>query len=278
MIGVSPAYLVSLHGMSFGPAEIAAALPGIREAGFQAYQPEIFLREDLERWTDFSVAGLREGQDATALAPSVFVGHFAHDEFGDAEALRDGSPSEGARHSMDMAAGVGVPVWAVPLMRFSANGMSANDASGRVKAKLLRFVEACAERGIGLGLELARGNALGGLGSFKAMLGEPGLGGVKLVFDTGHAFVAGEDLPGMAMALAGNIAATHICDTGPGEKRSLAPGRGQVPIGSAIRALRAAGWEGSLDLEISCSPDELLPEYSAAREGLEAMDRVSGRR
>ena len=42
MFGVSPAFVLSLHGQDFSVDDFCEALPRIGRLGFTAYQPEVF--------------------------------------------------------------------------------------------------------------------------------------------------------------------------------------------------------------------------------------------
>jgi len=176
---------------------------------------------------------------------------------------------------MDAAVALGTDTWAVPLMAFAGEFSTASEAVIRAKEKFRVFLEECRKRGLDLALELVKGNAFGGLEDFSQMLKIPGLELVRLVFDTGHAFVSGSDLPAMAKALAPSIAATHLCDSGSYRKESMAPGLGSVPLAATLKSLLAAGWTGSLDLEISCPAGDLRATYRAALSSIQTMLRAT---
>jgi sugar phosphate isomerase/epimerase len=98
-----------------------------------------------------------------------------------------------------------------------------------------------------------------------AVLDDPELGNVGILADTYN--LAGED-PAALAAVVGRIAGVHVADELP----EPAPGVRALPApdgrsATLVRALRAAGWEGTLDVEIFSTPDSFwsLPVDEAAR-------------
>ncbi len=271
MYGVSPAYLVSSFGTSFSPEDIALVLPQLHNDDFSAYQPEIYLRSDLKLWSPRAIKHLESAQKTAEITASVFIAHFAHDEFSSLDALKKAEPSYDALLSMDAAALLGAKDWGVPLLPFIEGFGMGIEGVVRAKEKFHRFTDACSKRNLGFALELAKDNAFGGLEDFITLRSESGFETIRIVFDTGHAFVCGSDLPAMAKNLSGSIAATHICDSGKAKKNSLAPGCGQVPLAATLKALLEAGWKGSLDLEISCAPHEARQTYRSALASLKRL-------
>ena len=74
MIGVSPAFIISLYGYQFTVRDFCEALPLIRDIGFSAYQPEIYLRTELSEWIHNGREVHRTASDL-GLVSSQFVAH-----------------------------------------------------------------------------------------------------------------------------------------------------------------------------------------------------------
>lgn len=105
------------------------------------------------------------------------------------------------------------------------------------------------------------------LAEADALLAEPGLEELGILFDTYHLAEA----PGVHAWIAANahrVAGVHVSDW-PSRSRSdrVLPGEGITPTREAVQALAAAGWDGSLDVEVFSTPDAFwaLPVEEAAR-------------
>jgi hypothetical protein len=155
MIGVSPAFVLSLYGSGFSLQDFCDALPRIKRLGFSAYQPEIYHAVAIPEWVRRALQ-----VDATAselgLRASQFVAHF--------------------------------------------------------------------------------------------ML-----------------------VPALPFELAGRIFGTHLGDNLSTENVKLPPGKGTIPWAPLLRNLRAAGYQGSLDIEIGCPAAEVDGQYRAGLELLQAL-------
>lgn len=104
---------------------------------------------------------------------------------------------------------------------------------------------------------------------------------VKLCLDTGHANIAGQDVPAMIRAFGRHLGSLHLNDNygriGPiYEDLHLFPGYGRIDWDGVMEALRETGYAGTMNLE----PTAELPradartrviQLRAAREVLEAM-------
>ena len=76
MFGVSPAYFIARFGDRFTPEDVAASLPDLARAGFDAFQPEVFHADTLEAWRAAGAALVDRTAADCGLAASQFVGHF----------------------------------------------------------------------------------------------------------------------------------------------------------------------------------------------------------
>jgi len=78
---------------------------------------------------------------------------------------------------------------------------------------------------------------------------------VGLNFDPSHLYRAGDDLVEAALKMGGRIAHSHFRDCphrerSPGLPEQQVPGRGKVDIMGTLRALKRAGYDRVLDLEV----------------------------
>ncbi|MBO3803341.1 MAG: sugar phosphate isomerase/epimerase [Candidatus Brockarchaeota archaeon] len=74
-------------------------------------------------------------------------------------------------------------------------------------------------------------------------------------FDPSHLYRAGDDVAGAALKLGGRIVHSHFRDCprraeGPGLPEEQVPGRGKIDLLAVLRALKDAGYDGALDLEV----------------------------
>jgi sugar phosphate isomerase/epimerase len=106
-----------------------------------------------------------------------------------------------------------------------------------------------------------------------ALLAEPGLDRLGLLFDTYHL----AELPGVhdwIRTNIGRIHGVHVSDW-PARDRSdrVLPGQGITPTAACVETLRAAGWAGSIDVEIFSTPERFwgLPVGEAARQARAAL-------
>ena len=104
------------------------------------------------------------------------------------------------------------------------------------------------------------------LGDALALLDEAGAADVGIMADTYN--LARED-PADVAAVAARVTGLHVADEAvppvPGVR--VLPGQGSGPTRELIGALRSAGWDGTLDVEIFSTPDAFwaLPADEAAR-------------
>jgi sugar phosphate isomerase/epimerase len=108
-----------------------------------------------------------------------------------------------------------------------------------------------------------------------AVLDDAGLHDVGILADTYN--LAGEEPADLAAAV-GRIAGVHVADELP----EPLPGVRALPApdgrtAALVEALRAAGWEGTLDVEIFSTPDAFwaLPPDEAARRAHAALTALA---
>jgi sugar phosphate isomerase/epimerase len=141
-----------------------------------------------------------------------------------------------------------------------------------VLAGLREIAGAAAEVGIRLGLEPAHPaqhesvSFVNGIAQALELLEEAGLDDVGLMADT---FNLWHEPPSALAAVADRVTGLHVADDPgePGRTDRLLPGEGGARSAEHVAALRAAGWDGYLDVEIFATPDGFwsLPADEAAR-------------
>ena len=157
-------------------------------------------------------------------------------------------------------------------------GRSPDEGRAIVADGLERAARAARDAGVRLGFEPispAQHDTAGFVCSLAEALGlldEAGLDDVGIMADTYN--LAAED-PGDIAAVAPRLTGLHVADVPPDETpgvRAL-PGEGAAEI---VRALRAVGWDGTLDVEIFSTPDAFwaLPVDEAARRAHAAVSTL----
>ena len=279
MIGVSPAFLVSLYGPGYSIGNFCEGLQLVRELGFSAYQPEILVETALPEWVQDALNVHRAASDL-GLVPTQFVAHFMQKEFSNPEKLNPRSGIDELHQVLDiMQVFHPCRVLTIPASAFSVNWDSpgATDSSWwqevhqRLVEKIGRYVEVVAEAGMKLAFEILPFSVIGGIGRFLALCNELGSLALGLNFDTGHAWACRELVPLLPFELHDRIFGTHLGDNMSTENIKLAPGKGTIPWEPLLANLLGAGYDGSLDIEIGCRPDQVRQEY---RFGLDHLQQL----
>ncbi len=270
--GVSPAFLLSCYGESFGPEDVERALPRIADLGFRAYQPEVFDAARLDDWTPAAAARVATVATDNGVAPSAFVAHFFGETIASVSALSVTGAAARANVAVfdrvcELAVAVGTSVVVVPALPFG----DGEDGSTRVRPRLVEFFATLLDRSASAGVTLAVETVPGSLIPTASTLAEldRALGGGRIGYlcDTGNALAAGEP-PDLAVRRMARVVATHICDTRAGAGSSECPGSGDVEWPVVLAALAESGFEGSLDIEIRCPEAEVDALYTRALEFL----------
>jgi sugar phosphate isomerase/epimerase len=107
------------------------------------------------------------------------------------------------------------------------------------------------------------------------LLDEAGLPGVGIMADTYNLW---HEEPAALAAIADRVTGLHVADEPrePGRADRVLPGEGGTRSAEHIAALRGAGWDGFLDVEIFSTPDlfwSLSPD-EAARRAYDAISRL----
>jgi sugar phosphate isomerase/epimerase len=269
MIGVSPAFMVSLYGPGFSIGNFCEGLKLVRELGFSGYQPEILVETALPEWVRDARRVHRTASDL-GLVPTQFVAHFMLEEFSNPEKLNPKSGIGELNHVLDiMQAFPPCRVVTIPASAFGVNWDSPEatdfrwwqEVQRRLVAKVGRYVEVVAGAGMNLAFEILPFSVFGGISRFLELCNEIGSPALGLNFDTGHAWACREWAPALPFELKGRIFGTHLGDNMGTENIKLAPGKGTIPWKPLLANLAGSGYDGSRDIEIGCTPDRVIEEY-----------------
>jgi sugar phosphate isomerase/epimerase len=280
-LGVSPAFVFSRHSTAFTPEDYGASLPVIRELGFQYYQPEIYHVGALPAWRQSGARTVDATARSEGLQASQFVAHFLMEGFANAPRLAALAPDlENFQQATAIAREfAGCEVITVPLGPFqtaperAADPTWYRDQQQRLAAKIDAFLAVATAAGLRLALEIVPFSLLTNADGFLrlfAALGAPAHLGLNL--DTGHSWARREIMEFLPWKLQGRVFGTHLKDHNSDQNRPLAPGQGTIPWAPFLRALRASGYTGSLDLEIGCPADRVAAEYAAGRHYLQSLN------
>jgi sugar phosphate isomerase/epimerase len=269
MIGVSPAFMVSLYGPEFSTGHFCEGLRLIKDFGFSAYQPEIFVKTALAEWVLYARNVHRTASDL-GLVPTQVVAHFMLEQFSNAEQLSPRRGLDELKQVLDMMQ-VFSPcrVLTIPALPFSVNwdlpGATSSqwwqEVHQRLVEKIGRYVEVVAGAGLQLAFEILPFSVFGSTSRFLALCNEIGSPALGLNFDTGNAWACREWVPLLPFELQGRIFGTHLGDNMSTENIKLAPGKGTIPWKPLLENLVSTGYDGSWDIEIGCMPDQVRQEY-----------------
>lgn len=152
---------------------------------------------------------------------------------------------------------------------------------GIVLRGLYEIAEAAASAGVRLGLEPSHpsqhesASFVNWIDDSLALLAEAGLDHVGLMADTYNLW---NEPPEALAAVVDRVTGLHVADVPAEVERTdrALPGEGGTRSSEHVAALRAAGWDGYLDVEIFSTPDGYwsLPVDEAARQAYAAITRL----
>jgi len=276
MYGVSPAFILSGYGQGFSIEDFCDALPRIRRLGFAAFQPEIFIAAAVPEW-QWGAQGVQRIAENLGLVPSQFVAHFMLEWFACPERLGPDQGLDDLKRVIEVVqAFPDCRVLTIPAGQFQVEWGSPaatseaawREIQQRLIKKIQRYLEVVSGAGLKLAFEIMPFSVIGGIKRFLGVceaIGSPDLG---LNFDTGHAWACRELAPMLPFELQGRIFGTHLGDNRSTDNVKMPPGQGTIPWAPLLRNLRAAGYAGSLDIEIGCPADQVEQQY---RQGLEHL-------
>ncbi len=279
--GVSPAFVFSRHTTAFTPADYCTSLPVLRDLGFQSYQPEIYFADALAAWAGGGARDVQAEAARCGLHASQFVAHFLMESFANPVRLAAVSADVGLfKQTTAIAQGFpGCSVITVAMGPFEIDPAAAarpgwyQEQQQRLADKLHAYLAVATDAGLKLALEIMPFSILGNSDGFLRMaatLDAPAGLGINL--DTGHAWAGREIMEFLPWKLQGRIFGTHLKDNNSDQNRPLAPGQGTIPWEPFLRALRASGYTGSLDLEIACPADQVATQYTAGLTHLRSLN------
>jgi len=269
MIGVSPAYFLSLFSSRFTPGNIESSLSELTRIGFQSLQLETFVPEQVDLFDKASCLQLKRSIETVGLSTSQFVAHHLQEYFSSFEGLNNPRLISDFRRILSVVTLVHPQgTLTIPQPSFSLGDSfpapSFSEIWSTYLDKLDMLRNLAAEEGIALAVEVLPGSLLGNSDGFLRMtsyLGEPYIG---INLDTGHAWACKENMALLPLKLNQYIYGTHISDNYSCENSSLRPGKGTIPWNLFFSACRMAGYNRPFDVEIRCTPEEVEFEYSAA--------------
>jgi sugar phosphate isomerase/epimerase len=148
------------------------------------------------------------------------------------------------------------------------DGVWVEDLIKRRTEKIHDCLEVIADAGLFLALEILPFSIIGGVRRFIDLCDEVGSDYLGINFDTGNVLASGEIVPLMPFELRGRIYGTHLSDNNGNENSKHSPRKGSIEWKPLLKNLRAAGYTGSLDIEIGCPPERVFDKY---RNGLEYL-------
>jgi sugar phosphate isomerase/epimerase len=283
MIGVSPAFMVSLYGPGFSIGNFCEGLALVRKLGFGGYQPEILVVTALPEWVRDARSVHRAAGDL-GLVPTQFVAHFMLEEFANPGKLNPLRGIDDLKQVIDIVQEFPpCRVLTIPASTFDVDWDSPgatdfrwwHEVQRRLVEKVAGYVRVVEEAGLKLAFELLPFSVFGGAARFPALCDEIGSPALGLNFDTGHAWACREWAPLLPFELKGRIFGTHLGDNLSTENIKLAPGKGTIPWKPLLENLVSTGYDGSWDIEIGCRPDEVAAEYRFGLSYLESLESNS---
>jgi sugar phosphate isomerase/epimerase len=266
MFGVSPAFVLSLYGHDFSVDDFCEALPRIGRLGFAAYQPEVFHAAALPEWAR-GAHRVHSTAEALGLVPSQCVAHFMLEWFANPERLHPSGGLDELRAVVEIfQAFPSCRVLTVPVGQFQPDWRTAEEdwrkQRGCLVEKVSRYLEVVSAAGLKLAIEIVPFSVIGGIRRFLDLCHEIGSPHLGLNFDTGHAWACRELVPLLPFELEGRILGTHLGDNRSTDNVKMPLGQGTIPWGPLLQNLHAAGYDGSLDIEIGCPAGEVEQHYA----------------
>lgn len=282
MIGVSPAFVFSRYGTGFTVADFCDALPKIKRLGFSAFQPEVYVATAIPEWLQ---GARRIGRTAAdlGLVPTQLVAHFLLEAFASPERLNSDVGLDDLKrvveitHAFPACRVVTVPAPQFQMEREVAATGTINawaELHDRVMEKIRRYLEVVSADGLRLAFEIAPFSVLGGIRRFLDVCDQIGSPDLGLNFDTGHAWACREIVPLLPFELQGRIFGTHLGDNRSTDNVKMPLGHGTVPWAPLLRNLHAAGYRGSLDIEVVCPADQVEQRYRESLEYLRSLEHA----
>jgi sugar phosphate isomerase/epimerase len=276
MTGVSPAFFISLFTNRFTPEDVSAGLRILARIGYEGFQLEVYHRDTLPLWVQQGASLVRRESAGLNLKASQFVAHFMMEAFSSEETLYSDAGIEEMKSVLEVVGRFEeCSIVTVPLGPFAVRQIPTIkdyfrlfDRCVKKIGLLLELVESSSRR---MAVEILPSAIVGGIDGFMRLCERLGTETLGLNFDTGHAWASKENLCLVPAKLGKRILGTHLCDNFGNENLSLRPGAGSIDWPWLMPTLRASGYEGALDIEIVCRPEETRDEYAKGRDYIEAL-------
>ncbi len=172
------------------------------------------------------------------------------------------------RHAIDCAATLGsdcVSLWSGALR----DEVSEDEAMARLTTGLRQVLDYAAERGVAVGFEPEPGMFIDTMARFEQLLDAMGDDSLRLTLDVGHLQCQGElPLADHIRRWAPRLVNVHLDDAHRGAHEHLMFGEGEIDFPAVFEALRAAGYTGCVNVELS-RHSHVGPE--AARQAFEFL-------
>ncbi|HUX14507.1 MAG TPA: sugar phosphate isomerase/epimerase family protein [Spirochaetia bacterium] len=267
-IGVSPAYFISRYGEDFSPKNVAEGLGLLKELGYDAFQLEVFDPNTLDEWVEEGAQIVRGEARRLGLVATQFVAHFMLHGFVSADTVKGSNEIESARkiirivERFDECRLVTLPMG--PYRPELTGTFRHADQWEKMRHRLSAVASIFAGADLRMAIELIPGAFFAGTDGLAQIINELGPETVGYNFDTGHANACKENVAIVPYRFGRKILGTHLCDNLGNENLSLRPGEGNIDWDAVFGALAATGYEGSLDVEIRCDPEDVTDKYDRA--------------
>jgi sugar phosphate isomerase/epimerase len=271
-----------MYGQKFTVPQFCEALGQIQKLGYQAFQPEVFLKETLCDWVDGGAKTVAAAGRNTSLVPTQFVAHFLWEYFSTPEMITPAAGLEELKKAIQCAKAFdGCQVLTIPALGFkidwtrypAMDARWAQDLSKRLADKIAAYLKEISAADMKMAFEILPFSVIGGIRRFLDLCGQIGSPDLGLNLDVGHAWACREIVPLLPFELKGRIFGTHLGDNLSTDNVKMAPGKGSIEWKPFLTNLRAAGYHGSLDIEIGCKPELVLEEYQY---GLHFLQSLTG--
>ena len=220
--GVSPAFIVSKYGKAFSIQDYCDGLEIIQSLEFNAYQPEIFLAEQLDNWVNGGALQVHQKAKELGLTVTQFVAHFLLENFSSPEKLKESKDIQVLNKTLEVVKAFSeCKVFTIPLGPFDDQSVQSEkdfqDAQHSLIRKIVSYYREIQNAGFQMALELLPGSVIGGISGFLKIIHELDVPHLGLIFDTGHAWACRELVATLPFQLSGRIFATHLCDNNSNE-------------------------------------------------------------
>ncbi|MGL1893904.1 MAG: sugar phosphate isomerase/epimerase [Spirochaetaceae bacterium] len=255
MIGVSPAFYISKNTSHFTVQDQIDSMKWLSDNNFNSLQLEVFHYDQLDQWTFNNCVKLKDSLSDNGLQVSQFVAHFLMNCFDSVESIKSDSGLAELEfisvilNNFELTKTITVPV---PAFAGATNNRDILDLFD----KKLSLIEAIAvKHNLTLALEPQPGSLAADLTYLKRFEN------IGLNLDPGHISCSGIDPFTLGSDILSKVKATHLCENDGIKNLSLRPGSLEYNWAELINNLFAAGYKGSLDIEIICPVEQVEAEY-----------------